>query len=329
MISFDHDITLHVIAVISNPVGYESRYRLYREFANKMARTSNVNLITVELAFNNRPFVITETGNINHIQVRSNSELWHKENMINIGFSRLPEGWKYAAFIDADIDFINPHWVRDTIWQLQHHKIVQLFSKCIDLDQWHNPMQIVDGLVARFVDNGRQVPEYVGNLPKTLRGKDNGGIYTDGRFWHPGYAWSITKTAFDELGGLMEFPILGSADHLMALAILGQSCRINNIALSPGYLGEIHKWEQRALRFIQQDIGFVDGSIYHYFHGSKRARGYHNRTQILINHQFDPNTDLKKNSYGMLELVVENDRQIKLKDAIRLYFRSRNEDSRQ
>lgn len=320
------DNTLHVVAVISNPVGYETRYRLYRNFAKHISQFPNVNLITVEIAFDTRPFMVTERGNPNHIQLRSNHELWHKENMINIGFSRLPMDWKYAAWIDADISFGNPNWVSDTIWALQHHKVVQLFSKCIDLDVKGEPMQTFSGFCSQFVECGRKVPP-LNELDPVSRGKDNGGIFRKGHFWHPGFAWAITKDAFDKLGGLMEFPIVGSADHLMSLAFVGESDRINNAALSPGYLRKIKQWEERALRYIDFDLGFVPGTIFHHYHGKKINRGYATRPAILIQSQFDPDTDLIKDSQGVLQLVTETERQRKLKDAIRMYFRQRNEDS--
>jgi hypothetical protein len=51
---------LHVIAVISNPVRYVSRYALYEEFAAKMRAEPLVVLHTVELALGRRPFEIPD-----------------------------------------------------------------------------------------------------------------------------------------------------------------------------------------------------------------------------------------------------------------------------
>jgi hypothetical protein len=44
----------------------------------------------VELAFGNRPFEVTDPDNPRHVQVRSGHELWHKENLVNLGVARLP-----------------------------------------------------------------------------------------------------------------------------------------------------------------------------------------------------------------------------------------------
>ena len=52
---------LHVVACISNPVRYRSRWRLHERFAAEMAR-AGVNLVTVELAYGERPFVVTRAN---------------------------------------------------------------------------------------------------------------------------------------------------------------------------------------------------------------------------------------------------------------------------
>ena len=66
---------LHVVTCISNPVRFKSRYKLYREFAHRMKNEPDVIHWTIELAFGDRPFEITDADNPHHMQVRSNDEL--------------------------------------------------------------------------------------------------------------------------------------------------------------------------------------------------------------------------------------------------------------
>ena len=73
---------LHVLTMISNPVRYTSRYRLWEEFNARMIR-DGVTLWTAELQLGARPFVITKKGNPRHIQARGRDELWAKENTLN------------------------------------------------------------------------------------------------------------------------------------------------------------------------------------------------------------------------------------------------------
>lgn len=48
------------------------------------------------------------------------------------------------------------------------------------------------------------------------------------------------------------------------------------------------------------------------------------RWEILIEHQFDPDADVYVNSYGVTEL---KDTKPAMRDAIKAYFKQRNEDS--
>ena len=79
-----------------------------------------VQLIVVEQAFGRRPFVITERDNPFHVQLRTDQELWHKENMINIGIQHLCQidpDWKYIAWIDGDIRFQRSDIILETAQQ--------------------------------------------------------------------------------------------------------------------------------------------------------------------------------------------------------------------
>jgi hypothetical protein len=294
---------LQVISVISNPVGYESRYALYRQFAEQMS-LYDVNLITVELAFGDRNFEVTQAGNPNHVQVRSFDEVWHKENMINIGISRLPPNWQYVAWIDADVTFMNPGWVNATLNALQHHMVIQPFQDAIDLGP-----------------NGELIQAHRSFCYQYAIGAPRSRSYT---FWHPGFAWAARREAIEALGGLMDFPILGAADHHMALALIHEVTNSVPGGIAPEYLKRLQAWEGRCKEFIKMDIGYAPGMLLHSWHGKKKDRKYVERWQILTSNNYDPSTDVKYDSQGVLQL---SGNKIKLRDDIRRYFRARNEDS--
>jgi hypothetical protein len=308
-----HDLTnkkLYVIAVVSNPARFTSRYTLFHKFKEYMSKNPNVELYIVEQAFGQRPFEVTHAGNPKHIQVRSYDELWHKENMINLGIQRLPADWEYMAWIDADVEFVRPDWAQETIHQLQHHQVVQMFQHAIDLGPTGESLQIHQGfLYSHFTDK-----------PKPEKGK-----YAH---WHPGYAWAARREAIDALGGLYDVSVLGSGDHLMAWALLGQGASSLPSQMTQSYKDTLADWERRATRFIHRDVGYVKGTLLHYWHGKKSDRRYTDRWKILRDAQFDPTTDLKKDWQGLWQLDMDgSDRLIQLRDGIRKYFRARNEDS--
>lgn len=294
---------LNVIAVVSNPVRYKARYELFKKFVSYM-ETQNVNLIIVEMAFGNRDFECTVPDNLNHVQVRGNTELWVKENLINLGFQRLPVDWEYAAWIDADITFLNKDWIHDTLNALQHHKVVQLFQDCIDTGPAGQVLQIHKAFA------------YQHSI-----GAPRG---TDYSFWHPGFAWAIRRDAFNGIGRLVDFAILGSADHHMALAFIGDVAKSIPGKMHQSYKNRLMAFEERCERHIKKDIGYIPGIIMHHWHGKKKDRRYVERWSVLVDNKYNPDTDIKYNSHGLLEL---DDKNHQLRDDIRRYMRSRHEDS--
>jgi hypothetical protein len=305
-----HQETLYVVACISNPIRFSSRYKLYKQFEKYIKSFDNVELFTIEQAFGDRDFQITERANPNHIQVRTEHELWHKENMLNLAIHRLPHNWKYVAWIDADVSFARPDWVHETLHQLQHHHVVQMFSHAMDLGPNYEPIKTHNGFCYSY-HNQDITPPW-----------DKG--YNS---WHPGFAWAITREAFDAVGGLIDWAILGSGDRHMSLGLIG---RIETSFFKdmwkhcPDYARMLQEWQARADAFIKKDIGYVEGLLLHYWHGKKKDRGYSDRWKIITDNKFNPLKDIKRDWQGLWQL---NDGNIALRDGIRRYFRSRNEDS--
>jgi hypothetical protein len=291
--------TLYVVSVISNPASYERRYSLFKEFCKHMETFPSVKLITVELQQGERPFQTEST-----IKLRTKHEVWFKENLINIAINRLPSDWKYVAWIDADLIFQNKSWADQTIERLQTYDVVQLFSHAIDMSVDGSVLQVHTGFMFQYVNGEKWNPGYE-------------------RFWHPGYAWACTREAYDAFGGLIDFAVLGSADHHMALGLIGMIRKSLNEKLHSSYIRMCTIWEERCERHLKRNCGYVPGTIMHNFHGCKSQRQYTTRWNILINNQYDPMRDVKYSCEGLLQL---EDIKPKLRDDIRRYFRTRNED---
>lgn len=294
----------YVVAVISNPVRYTSRYALYEKFREHM-KASGVKMLTVELQLGDRCFQITEKDNPMHLQLRTWDEIWHKENMINLGIARLPVDWEYVAWVDADVTFTNPNWPLDTVQALQHNYFVQMFQNAIDLGPNGETIQLHNGFVWSYL-NGRPC------------GKDYMGL------GHPGFAWAARREAIDYVGQLLDMGILGAGDRHMALSMIGRAESSFSKHVTSEYARHVLRWQDRCEKYIKRDIGYTPGTILHNWHGRKKDRGYQDRWQILIKNQYDPELDLLRDWQGLYKL---SDRSIKLRDDIRRYMRSRKEDS--
>jgi len=296
---------LHVIVVVSNPCLFATRYILMKEFINRIeVEEKNVILYVVELAYKNQNFIITDKNNKRHLQLRTDCPLWHKENMINLGVKYLlPKNYKAFAWIDADIEFENNTWAMDTLKILNGTKdIVQLFSHCVDMAKNKLTMRVFNSAGYQYTKQN----QYCGS-------GDN--------YWHPGYAWAITRKAYEKMGGLYEQAILGSGDNIMLHCLLKNGINSVKNRYNEDYIQSVVQYERKMknMRF-----GYTPGIIRHYYHGSKKNRFYHERWEILVKHQFSPYTDITYDDMGIIIPTPQFSEEFK--QDIFNYFKSRNED---
>lgn len=344
---------LYICTAVFDPIRFRSRWKHYQRFA-KMVKDAGGVLVTVEAAFGERHHAldegITQHGTLIHgeaptkptefhkaltthphqyIKVRTDDEVWLKENLINIGISRLPAGWKYVAWVDADVAFTRPNWVGETIHQLQHYKLIQMFSHATDVGPRYAPVDGAHhtGFMFCYIHGVAKPDTLPGGFGPYYGRAMKGGVPA-GFMWHPGFAWAARREAIDELGGLMDFPILGAADNHMAHALIGCAAESVHPDISASYRRRVLEWEWRAEHHIRRNVGYMSGLILHYWHGKKVDRRYWDRWKILVDNGFDPDLDLKYDAQGVLQLVDRfTPRSIKLRDGLMDYLRKRNEDS--
>lgn len=296
---------LNVIIVISNPCLYAKRYILLKEFVKRIEQEEeHVELFIVELIYKDQKFIITDKKNKNHLQLKTETPIWHKENMINLGVKYLlPKDYKAFAWIDADVEFENNTWAMDTLKILNGSKdIVQLFSHCVDLSNNNTNLNIFNSFGYSLCNN------------KAYSSKS-------GDYWHPGYAWAITRKAYEKIGGLYDKGVLGSGDQIIALSLINKVMYAMNVDYSDDYIHSMMEYQRKA-RLLR--LGYIPGVIKHYWHGTKQNRGYTNRWQILIKHKYSPKDHLQYDSVGLL--VPTQDFNEEFKNDIMNYFASRKED---
>lgn len=315
------DEPLYVVATIFNATRWRSRWKLFQRFRHHML-ASGVRLCVVELAFGDREFSLTEEhngwqDNEYHLRLRTDHELFYKENLINLGVARLPADWKYMAWVDADVLFSKPDWADGTVQALQHYDWIQPWSQAIDLDSNHEVLAQHEAFLHSYL-LGRELPQVCGGY--YYGGKPRGRFHT----WHPGYAGACTREAFDAVGGMMDWAILGSGDSYMAYALIGEINRAIPAGVHPRYRQLAEEWQDRAESSIRRNIGVQRGLLLHYFHGAKANRRYKDRWKILVDHQFNPDEHLQRDWQGLYQL--SHKAPLGLRDDIRRYFRERCED---
>lgn len=297
------DEFLHVIAVLSNPCQYKRRVSLMQDFIRRMEFENCVKLYVVELAYGDHPFSVTSSNCPHHLQLRCDSVLWHKENMINLGIQRLlPSDWKAVAWIDSDIDFENNDWALDTLKVLNGCRdIVQLFSHALDMDANQGILNVFNSFSFK----------YERGMPYTVKPNN---------YWHPGYAWACTRTAYARMGGLFDLGVLGSGDHIMSMCLMNRGLTSVSKDMHEEYKHAIVEFQNKVK---QLRLGYVPGVIRHFFHGSKANRKYVERNQILLKHGWRPSM-VSRDSSGLWKYnsLFSN----AFRQDVMQYFAQRNED---
>lgn len=296
--------------MVSNYARYNSRYDLYRRFKAHMLECGG-ELWTCEVAFGDRPHVVTECDDPHALRLRTTTELWIKERALLLLAAKLTAqcpGWKYLIWADADIHFPDRHWIHNTVEALQHYSIVQCFQQAIDLGP-----------------SGEQIKTHNGFAYSYREGRPFGKKYQD---WHSGFCWGIRRDLFDKIG-FVDWGILGSADRYMASGLIGKMEEaFGNRQYSAPYWAKLMRWQELAEKYGRRNMGYVPGILLHEWHGRKSLRRYGDRFQLIERTQFDPDRDIIPDAGGLWQFVDHGDmRSIELRDGVRAYLHNRNEDS--
>jgi len=311
--NYDYDNTLFVILPYFNYCNGINRYKLFVEFVERNITTKNIKLVIIEAYESGKSPQLEDDSIVKkvykYLKYETKDLLWLKENLINIAIKNLPDEWQFVAWIDADISFMNTNWPTDTINKLKEScDICQLFEVAINYGPEPN-REIIK------VDKGFCYMYHKSGKPYNKNSKYG--------FWHPGYAWACNKKAFTRMNGLIDFGILGSGDRHMCLSLIGLSHESAPGNISKNYLNKLKEFENRCIT-SNLKTGFIQGIIFHYWHGNLKDRKYADRWTILTKNRFDPNIDIIQDESGLYQLTESGKR---LNDHLRNYFVERNEDN--
>jgi hypothetical protein len=283
---------LWAITSYYNPVHYERRLSNYKHFRQNL----NVPLVTVELSFDGT-FELSEDDADVMIRVSGGAVLWQKERLLNLALKSVPADVKNIAWIDCDVHFDRADWMIEACELLKHDHIIQLFSDMIYLepDQVGIPENcdytdsIPSGVVAFAKNTGLPVTYE----KKSEKKKENLIKY--------GLAWAARRELLDQFG-FYDAMIIGGADFVAVCAIYGEYTYFSSHSAFDDVRRQHYlEWARPYSQAIAGRVGYVEGRLYHLWHGELTNRKYSTRQQMLAEISFDPKIDIRIGENGAWE----------------------------
>jgi len=300
-------VPLYIVLPYFNYCKFGRRKELFVNFLKHMADRPHIRVVVVEAMEVGDSCQLPKDaldGIFLYVSVETQHRIWIKESLINIGIRHMPSDWENVAWIDADLEFTNKDWVRETQTALKVYDVVQLFQTCVGLGPHGEAIKTDKSFGFMYLRSGK---------PYTK-------TYKYG-FWHPGYAWACSRRAYETMGGLIDWGILGSGDHHMALALIQKVDSSHPGNIHAGYSQHLRDFEGRVKPL---KLGYVPGTILHYWHGRMEDRRYRERWDILTNGKYDPNVDIYRTKNGLVQLSLTG---LRLEGQISEYFVGRREDN--
>lgn len=229
------------------------------------------------------------------IHVKTDFILFQKERLSRVLETYIPKTFTKLMFIDCDIVFDNPNWYNEVSDKLDKCEIVQPFThaKWIDIT-YKNTYRTKKSIVL---------------TPPMKTHQEVFGKY------HPGFAWGFQRDWFNRIG-FYEYDILGNSDSI--------SCNVwfpNVKEAWPYHTYTKNTVEEYKKKLTKPPIScFLDGNVYHLFHGDLRKRKYRTRWQIFKSVK-DIRDILTVDKNGLFALKDDT-----YKPIIRRYFKSRDDD---
>jgi hypothetical protein len=309
--------TLNIVTAVSNPIEWKSRIDLAEKAVEHWLREPNVKITVVECIYGGRTYsldYLAAHDRITHIPVKAETLLWIKENLLNIGIHHLPPDAQYVATIDADVVWRKKGWANDVIHALDLYSVVQPWQHCYDLGPNDEHIWTHKSFAALNREGKPVVPRFDAGLNLTN---------SPYQYPHPGYAWAWRRDFLNWTGGLFEWGGVGSGDHHMALSLVSNAHMSIPQTVNGNYKALLLQWQNLANKYNGYKLGHTNHTIEHYFHGRKENRGYNDRWKMFLDHNFDPVSDIKRNTYGVLEFAGNKPQ---LEAEWERYLRGRNED---
>jgi len=272
---------------------YESKRLLmnYLYTINKL-KLSNIPYYTLEVVYN-KPEIHDA------IHIKCKSIMFQKERLCYVLEKHIPAKYTKILFLDCDIIFDNLNWYHNISNLLNTHNVVHPYKTAVWLDITYK---------------------------KILEKKDTILLYnklsinsSDKFNYHFGFGWAFQRKWFNQIG-FFQYNIIGGGDRTSAFGWL--KINHNHASLNDFIIEEYNIFK----KYDKPIIGYINGSIYHLYHGTTRNRQYSKRHNI-----FKYIKDIKNIKDA---LIIEENKPFEFKpeysylnNYIKEYLKNRDDDS--
>lgn len=282
---------LWAITSYFNPAGYSSRLLNYRRFRARLG----VPLEAVELSFSGAFELRREDAEI-LIHLRGGDVMWQKERLLNIALRHVPPSAGKIAWLDCDVIFENPDWVERAERALDRFLLVQLFQGFCDLSQ-ATRLDDLDRVATR--PNGSSLASALA-AGKPIRDfhADPSDAPRQRRRLLSGFGWAAQRQVL-ERHGFYDAGIVGGGDWAMACAAYGDlPLAVEHLRMNRRREDHYLAWAKPWFETLRGSIGFLEGNIFHLWHGEIVDRQWNLRHRDFEQFDFDPNTDIALDDCG-------------------------------
>lgn len=300
---------LKIICCYFNPCNYQSRYLNFIEFLNGIKK-DGYNPLVIESYNTNSKYRIKNLHS-NIISVESNSILWEKEFLLNIGIKHTIKNSseKYIMWIDTDVIFTTNNWWECIMRSTEFHGVSQIFSEVVrDRFDLSNSKSCTKKSLSYLTTESKT------DIDTWLSRKGE-----------PGYGCCYKREILEK-NLLYDKCIVGGGDLINLLGFLDPHLYLTKILNDRFFKGTTDSFKKTFSDWcfnnqkLENGIGYSNVKIKTLNHGSLSNRSYKSRESMIKKFNFNPKSDLITSDHS-IQLLNK-----KLENNIKKYFISRDED---
>lgn len=306
-------MNLWAVTSYFNPAQYRRRLDNFRLFRARVRAP----LLVVELEVDAESDLAPRDADL-VVRLHDGDVMWQKERLLNVAVAHLPPECTAVAWLDCDVILDRDDWVEVACRALDRAPLVQLFRDRYNLgrgvlpDDVEDPAAFATGHSLAFRLQEGVMPSVVNEVGTVRRWQASLGL-----------AWAARRDLIAR-HGLYDAGILGGGDRALVGAALGQMAAVAgpwfaNDAQMAHYRG----WAEPFHAAVGGRMAYVEGRLFHLWHGEHVNRGYVSRYRDLRPFGFDPACDLRLSPEGAWRWNSEKGA---MHAYVHDYFRSRLED---